>query len=61
MFEGHQRGVGKGLGRFEGICELRAVAGRDGEVLVLFIVSPLTAQLSPEQRAESGELFESAR
>jgi hypothetical protein len=30
-------------------------------VLVLFTVSPLTAQVSPELRAESGERFECAR
>jgi hypothetical protein len=53
--------AGKGLGRFGGICELRADAGRGGEVLVLFTVSPLTAQVSPELRAESGERFECAR
>jgi hypothetical protein len=58
--EGVARGC-EGLGRFGGICELRADAGRGGEVLVLFTVSPLTAQVLPELRAESGERFECAR
>ena len=51
----------QGAGPLWGICELRAVAGRGGEVLVLFIVSPLTDQVSPELRAESGKRFECAR
>jgi hypothetical protein len=61
VFGGPQRGVGEGLGSFGGICELQADAGRGGEVLVLLTVSPLTAQVSPELRAESGERFECAR
>ena len=61
MFGGPQRGVDEGLGRFGGICELRADAGRGGEVFVLFTVSPLTDQVSPELRAESGKRFECAR
>ena len=61
MFGGPQRGVDEGLGRFGGICELRADAGRGGEVLVLFTVSPLPDQVSPEQLAEGGERFECAR
>jgi hypothetical protein len=61
VFGGPQGGVGEGVGRFVGLCQLRAAVGRGKEELFFFAVSTQTAQVSLEQRALSEERSKRAR